>query len=191
MWNSFYCVVYEPSYWCVLEHTPVVQPFVPAQIVARRFVWQQHSASLVQLPLPITALIRVLGSQTSVFNREETRHLSLFWRRPGISNMVRFHVCPVALILLLAMAGGLGSVYGLGEDLDRPLFGPPGSPIRLQESDPGLQKALNFAEERYNRGSNAMHLRKVSRLVSATRQVCLLYNTYIYTVYINIYIQTC
>lgn len=93
--------------------------------------------------------------------------------------MVRVHVCPVSLILLLAVAGWVGSVYGLGEDLDWPLFGPPGSPIRLHQSDPGLQKALNFAEERYNRGSNSMHLRKVSRLLSATRQVRLLCNTYI------------
>lgn len=88
------------------------------------------------------------------------------------------------------MAGRLGSVYGLDEDLDRPLFGPPGSPIRLHESDPGLRKALHFAEERYNQGSNAMHLRKVSRLVSATRQVRLLYNTNTHThtcVYIHMY----
>ncbi|XP_014895952.1 cathepsin F [Poecilia latipinna] len=73
--------------------------------------------------------------------------------------------CP--LILCLALV----SVFGLGEDLDRPLFGPPGSPIRLHESDPDLKKVLGFAEERYNRGSNAMHLRRVSRFVSATKQV--------------------
>uniref|UniRef100_A0A3Q1B879 Cathepsin F n=1 Tax=Amphiprion ocellaris TaxID=80972 RepID=A0A3Q1B879_AMPOC len=73
--------------------------------------------------------------------------------------------------LWLALAAVLGSVLGLGEDLDRPLFGPPGSPIRLQESDPGLKKALLFAEERYNRGSNAMHLRRVSRFISATKQL--------------------
>uniref|UniRef100_A0A3Q3WTT4 Cathepsin F n=1 Tax=Mola mola TaxID=94237 RepID=A0A3Q3WTT4_MOLML len=86
--------------------------------------------------------------------------------------MVRFHCCRVTLILWLALAtAALGSVHGLGEDLDRPLFGPPGSPVRLQESDPGLQKAMQFAEERYNRGSNAMHLRKVSRLISATKQL--------------------
>lgn len=77
------------------------------------------------------------------------------------------------VIPLLALAAVLGSVLGLGEDIDRPLFGPPGSPIRLKESDPGLMKALDFAEERYNRGSNAMHLRKVSRLISATKQVTL------------------
>ncbi|XP_047441491.1 cathepsin F isoform X2 [Mugil cephalus] len=77
--------------------------------------------------------------------------------------------CP--LIPWLALAAVLGSVLGLGEDLDRPLFGPPGSPIQLKESDPGLRKALLFAEERYNRGSNAMHLRRVSRFISASKQL--------------------
>lgn len=75
------------------------------------------------------------------------------------------------LILCFSLAVVLGSVLGLGEDLDRPLIGPPGSPIRLHESDPGLKKALVFAEERYNRGSNAVHLRRVSRVISATKQV--------------------
>lgn len=94
--------------------------------------------------------------------------------------MVGFRSCLV--ILSLALAAVLGSVVGLGEDLDRPLFGPPGSPVRLQESDPGLKKALEFAEERYNRGSNAMHLRKVRRLISATKQVALsLILTFIYS----------
>uniref|UniRef100_A0A3B5BAS8 Cathepsin W n=1 Tax=Stegastes partitus TaxID=144197 RepID=A0A3B5BAS8_9TELE len=83
--------------------------------------------------------------------------------------MVGFRCCSV--VLWLALAAVPGSVLGLGEDLDRPLFGPPGSPVRLQESDPGLKKALLFAEERYNRGSNAMHLRRVSRFISATKQL--------------------
>ncbi|XP_061785132.1 cathepsin F [Nerophis lumbriciformis] len=74
-------------------------------------------------------------------------------------------------ILCLALAAVTGSSLGLGEDMDRPLFGPPGSPIRLMESDPGLKKALRFAEERYNLGSNAMHLRKVSKLIAATKQL--------------------
>nr|ARR29129.1 cathepsin F [Scophthalmus maximus] len=79
---------------------------------------------------------------------------------------------PVILWLALAAAAAaLGSVLGLGEDLDRPLFGPPGSPIRLQAGDPGLVKALGFAEDHYNRGSNAMHLRKVSRFISASKQL--------------------
>ncbi|KAF3837988.1 hypothetical protein F7725_009756 [Dissostichus mawsoni] len=77
--------------------------------------------------------------------------------------------CPV--ILWLALAAVQGPVLGLGEDMDRPLIGPPGSPVRLHESDAGLKKALQFAEERYNQGSNAMHLRKVSRLLSATKQL--------------------
>uniref|UniRef100_UPI003AAB7122 cathepsin F n=1 Tax=Centroberyx gerrardi TaxID=166262 RepID=UPI003AAB7122 len=82
---------------------------------------------------------------------------------------VGFGRCPV--ILWLALAAVLGPVLGLGEDLDRPLFGPPGSPIRLPESDPGLKKALQFAEERYNLGSNAMHVRRVSKLISASKQL--------------------
>lgn len=85
--------------------------------------------------------------------------------------MVGFRCSP--LILWLALAG-LGSVFVFGEDFNRPLFGPPGAPIPLQDSDPGLKKALEFAVERYNRGSNAMHLRKVSRFISATRQVTLI-----------------
>uniref|UniRef100_A0A665X388 Cathepsin F n=1 Tax=Echeneis naucrates TaxID=173247 RepID=A0A665X388_ECHNA len=80
-----------------------------------------------------------------------------------------FRSCPVTL--WLALAALLSTVLGLGEDLDRPLFGPPGSPIRLHESDPGLKKALDFAEERYNRGSNAMHFRRVSQFISATKQL--------------------
>ncbi|KAM9741128.1 cathepsin F [Menidia menidia] len=75
------------------------------------------------------------------------------------------------LILWLALATVPSPLFGMGEDFDRPLIGPPGSPIRLHDSDPGLKKALFFAEERYNRGSNAMHLRRVSRLVSATKQL--------------------
>ncbi|KAM9849918.1 cathepsin F [Aulostomus maculatus] len=73
--------------------------------------------------------------------------------------------------LWLALAAVGGSVLTLGEDLGQSLFGPPGSPIPLQESDPGLQKALQFAEERYNMASNALHLRRVRRLLSATKQL--------------------
>lgn len=80
-------------------------------------------------------------------------------------------LCLLPLILALAAVPAPAPVLGLGEDLDRPLVGPPGSPMRLQESDPGLKKAVQFAEERYNLGSNAMHLRRVSRLLSATKQL--------------------
>jgi len=85
------------------------------------------------------------------------------------------------VILCLALAAVLGSVLGFGEDIDRPLIGSPGSPIRLQESDPGLKKALEFAEERYNQGSNAMLLRKTSRLLSATKQVTLTHSVYFHS----------
>lgn len=49
--------------------------------------------------------------------------------------------------------------------------GSPGAPVRLSDSDPGLLKALKFAEERYNMLSNGMHIRRVSKIISATRQV--------------------
>lgn len=81
--------------------------------------------------------------------------------------VVILRCCP--LIQWLSLAVLLGSVVGLDEDLD--LLGPPGSSIRVHESDPGLKKALAFAEERYNRVSNAMHLRRVSRVISANKQV--------------------
>ncbi|CAL8301669.1 unnamed protein product [Arctogadus glacialis] len=71
--------------------------------------------------------------------------------------------------LVLGVVAGL--VQTLGEDLDRPLFGPPGSPVKLLDSDPGLKKAVLFAEERYNLGTNAMHLRRVSRIISASKQL--------------------
>uniref|UniRef100_A0A8C1KCT3 Cathepsin F n=1 Tax=Cyprinus carpio TaxID=7962 RepID=A0A8C1KCT3_CYPCA len=54
---------------------------------------------------------------------------------------------------------------------DRPVIGAPGSPVRLSESDPGVMKAVKFAEERYNMGSNAMHIRRVSKILSASKQL--------------------
>lgn len=47
----------------------------------------------------------------------------------------------------------------------------PGSAVRLSDSDPGLLDALKFAEERYNMLSNGMHIRRVSKIISATKQV--------------------
>ncbi|XP_056136890.1 cathepsin F isoform X2 [Lampris incognitus] len=75
-----------------------------------------------------------------------------------------------AALLCLALAA-VGSAPGSGEDLDRPPFGAPGSPVQLRESDPGLKRALKFAEDRYNLGSNAMHVRRVSKFISASKQL--------------------
>ncbi|KAK2838579.1 hypothetical protein Q7C36_013393 [Tachysurus vachellii] len=46
-----------------------------------------------------------------------------------------------------------------------------GAPVRLTDSDPGLVKALEFAERRYNMLSNGMHIRRVTKIISATRQL--------------------
>uniref|UniRef100_A0A8C8IHN0 Cathepsin F n=1 Tax=Oncorhynchus tshawytscha TaxID=74940 RepID=A0A8C8IHN0_ONCTS len=73
--------------------------------------------------------------------------------------------CPVILCLTLAV---LASVLA---DLDDTLMGAPGSSVRLSENDPGLKKALKFAEDRYNMGSNTMHVRRVSKILSASKQL--------------------
>jgi len=75
--------------------------------------------------------------------------------------------CPVILCLTLAF---VGSVLGAA-DLVKPLIGAPGSLVQVSDSDPGLKKALQFAEERYNLGSNAMHIRRISKLISAHKQL--------------------
>uniref|UniRef100_A0A671LRY7 Cathepsin F n=1 Tax=Sinocyclocheilus anshuiensis TaxID=1608454 RepID=A0A671LRY7_9TELE len=64
-----------------------------------------------------------------------------------------------------------GLVLGLEDGPDRPVIGAPGSSVRLSESDPGVMKAVKFAEERYNMGSNAMHIRRVSKILSASKQL--------------------
>uniref|UniRef100_A0A8C1SCE6 Cathepsin F n=1 Tax=Cyprinus carpio TaxID=7962 RepID=A0A8C1SCE6_CYPCA len=65
----------------------------------------------------------------------------------------------------------VGLVLGSEDGPDRPVIGAPGSPVRLSESDPGVMKAIKFAEERYNMGSNAMHIRRVSKILSASKQL--------------------
>lgn len=65
----------------------------------------------------------------------------------------------------------VGLVLGLEDGPDRPVIGAPGSPVRLSDSDPGVMKAVKFAEERYNMGSNAMHIRRVSKILSASKQL--------------------
>ncbi|XP_008325732.1 cathepsin F [Cynoglossus semilaevis] len=70
-----------------------------------------------------------------------------------------------SLIPWIALSALLGSV--VCEDPNQPL----GSPVQLGESEPGVKKILEFTEERYNLGSNAMHRRKISRFISVTRQM--------------------
>lgn len=65
----------------------------------------------------------------------------------------------------------VGLVLASEDGPDRPVIGAPGNPVRLSESDPGVMKAVKFAEERYNMGSNAMHIRRVSKILSASKQV--------------------
>lgn len=67
----------------------------------------------------------------------------------------------------------VGLALGLEDGPDRPVIGAPGAPVRLSDSDPGVMKAVKFAEERYNMGSNAMHVRRVSKILSASKQVTL------------------
>ncbi|XP_017578216.1 cathepsin F [Pygocentrus nattereri] len=64
------------------------------------------------------------------------------------------------------------SARALEDDLDRPLIpGAPGAPVRLSLTDPELMKAVKFAEERYNVGSNGLHIRRVSKIISASKQL--------------------
>lgn len=75
---------------------------------------------------------------------------------------------PLFLCLVLAV---FGSAFGVDDSPDPPLIGAPGAMVRLSESDPGVLRAVKFAEERYNMGSNGMHIRRVSRVISASKQV--------------------
>ncbi|KAJ8281643.1 hypothetical protein COCON_G00041620 [Conger conger] len=74
-------------------------------------------------------------------------------------------------ILFFVTVVVLGFVQSQNDGPDRPLFGAPGSPIHLSASDPSLQKVVRFAEGRYNTGSNGIYLRRVSKIVSASKQV--------------------
>ncbi|TSK28117.1 Cathepsin F [Bagarius yarrelli] len=69
-------------------------------------------------------------------------------------------VCVFALLCSCVASGGDGGH----------IAGAPGAPVRLSDSDPGLLKAVKFAEERYNKLSNGMHIRRVRKIISATRQ---------------------
>lgn len=75
---------------------------------------------------------------------------------------------PLFLCFVLAV---FGSAFCVNDGPDPPLIGAPGAMVRLSESDPGVLRAVKFAEERYNMGSNGMHVRRVSRVISASKQV--------------------
>lgn len=73
-------------------------------------------------------------------------------------------------VLAVCVCAAVSVVSGDDGDVGH-TAGAPGAPVRLSDSDPGLLKALRFAEERYNIQSNGMHIRRVSKIISATRQV--------------------
>ncbi|KAI1898692.1 hypothetical protein AGOR_G00074990 [Albula goreensis] len=64
-----------------------------------------------------------------------------------------------------------GLVQSQNDGSDRGLVGAPGSTIQVSVSDPTLQKVVRFAEGRYNVGSNGIYLRRVTKIVSASKQV--------------------
>lgn len=73
-------------------------------------------------------------------------------------------------VLAVCVCAAVSVVSGDDGDVGH-TAGAPGAPVRLSDSDPGLLKALRFAEERYNIQSNGMHIRRVSKIISASRQV--------------------
>lgn len=81
-------------------------------------------------------------------------------------------------------------------DADGHSAGAPGAPVRLSDSDPGLLQALKFAEERYNVLSNGMHIRRVSKIISASKQVrhCgflyFIYDIMVFMACVYIYLST-
>uniref|UniRef100_A0A4W4G083 Cathepsin F n=1 Tax=Electrophorus electricus TaxID=8005 RepID=A0A4W4G083_ELEEL len=81
-------------------------------------------------------------------------------------NVSRCHRIIACLVFIVVC-----SVRGLQGGLDRPLMGAPGAPVHISESDPEVIKAVKFAEERYNAESNGMHIRKVSKIISARKQL--------------------
>ncbi|XP_063044743.1 cathepsin F [Engraulis encrasicolus] len=79
---------------------------------------------------------------------------------------MEMHLVCVCLILAV-----FGSAFCVDDGPGAKLIGAPGAMVRLSESDPGVLKAVKFAEERYNMGSNGMHVRRVSRVISASKQI--------------------
>lgn len=69
---------------------------------------------------------------------------------------------------------------------DRVQIRVPGAPVLISDSDPELRDVLRFAEKQYNLLSDAVHIRKVSKVLSATKQVSYylqsLYSHYMFVV---------
>ncbi|KAG2469469.1 CATF protein, partial [Polypterus senegalus] len=75
------------------------------------------------------------------------------WRNPNN----KLHL----LFLFSLLLGALGSVNETGNALLVP----------EPSSDPGVMSAARFVEKRYNMRSNGLYVRRISRIVSATKQV--------------------
>ncbi|XP_018592644.2 cathepsin F [Scleropages formosus] len=80
------------------------------------------------------------------------------------SSLCLFFILALTTRLVVAQDGG-GAVGGP--------HAAPGAPsaVALSDSDPGLLRALRFAEGQYNVGSGGVYLRRVTRVISASRQL--------------------
>nr|XP_023650863.1 cathepsin F-like [Paramormyrops kingsleyae] len=77
-------------------------------------------------------------------------------------------VCYITCFIMLIFNA---LVMALDGSPEHGVTGSPGQPVRLPDSDPGLQKAVRFAEGRYNMGSNGIYLRRVIKIISARKQL--------------------
>ncbi|XP_041099323.1 cathepsin F-like [Polyodon spathula] len=75
------------------------------------------------------------------------------------------------LVLAVYCTLQTGSVLPRGDAPNQRLFGGPGGAVLVPSSDPGVLKAAQFAEQRYNLGYSGVYLRRISKIVSATKQV--------------------
>ncbi|KAK6477694.1 cathepsin F [Huso huso] len=75
------------------------------------------------------------------------------------------------LVFLVYCTFQTGSVLSPGDAPNQRLFGGPGGAVLVPSSDPAVLKAAQFAEERYNLGYNGVYLRRISKILSATKQV--------------------
>ncbi|XP_058876051.1 cathepsin F [Acipenser ruthenus] len=75
------------------------------------------------------------------------------------------------LVFLVYCTFQTGSVLSRGDAPNQRLFGGPGGAVLVPSSDPAVLKAAQFAEDRYNLGYNGVYLRRISKILSATKQV--------------------